>query len=629
MLTWLRGKSGSLMVKLLLGLLVISFAVWGMSGQMLTGVGNHVLAVGETRVQINEYRLAYDRQLQLLSQQFGTRISREQARAFGLEQQVLAQLVAGAVLDEQAREMDLGLSRDRLATLTADDPAFRNASGQFDRNQFEFVLRQVGMRPDDYLRNREQLAIRQQIVDAVADGMGVPDTFLNAVALYRGEDRTAEYLVLDRALVEPIEDPSDDELQVWFDENAASFAAPEYRALEYVKLEPEDIADPAAISDAQVAEFYETHRSSFSQAEQRTISQIVFPNEEAAQAAADRISSGEATFDQIATDLGRSAGDLTLGTFIREDVPDPAIAEAAFALDEGGVSDVVAGSFGSLLVRVDEIAPESARPVDEVSAEIREEMALDEASRILLEVYDGYEDARAGGATLREAATQQNLEVVSVPAIGANGLDPEGNEVAGIPAAEEVLQAAFEAEPNTENAPITLGSNGYVFHEVTEVIPARNRELDEVRDEVLSEWRRQEGRRLLAERANEIAGRLEQGVAMSEVAAELEMDVQTKRGLRRGADDADLGREGVATAFSIPVRGVETIGSNEGDRQIVLQVSEVFAPANASGDTLPENVAQTYAGGLGDDLLDQLVTRLQSQYSVTVNQSAVQQALSF
>src|SRR5690606_20104349 len=105
MLTWLRGKTGSFMVKILLGLLVISFAVWGISGQIFTGVGNHVVAVGDTRVSVNEYRLAYDRQIQLLSQQFGTRITREQARAFGLEQQVLAQLVAGAALDEQAREM--------------------------------------------------------------------------------------------------------------------------------------------------------------------------------------------------------------------------------------------------------------------------------------------------------------------------------------------------------------------------------------------------------------------------------------------------------------------------------------------------------------------------------------------
>ncbi|MBL0934084.1 MAG: SurA N-terminal domain-containing protein [Rhizobiaceae bacterium] len=629
MLTWLRGKSGSLMVKLLLGLLVVSFAVWGISGQIFTGVGNHVLSVGDTRVQVNEYRLAYDRQLQLLSQQFGTRISREQARAFGLEQQVLAQLVAGAVLDEQAREMDLGLSRDRLAALTAEDPAFQNASGQFDRNQFDFVLQQVGMRPDDYLRNREQLAIRQQIVDAVADGMGVPDTFLNAVALYQGEDRTADYIILDRALVEPIEDPADDVLQAWFDENAASFAAPEYRALDYAKLEPEDITDPAAISDEQVAEFYETHRDSFAEAEQRTISQIVFSDAEAAEAASGRIASGDATFDEIATELGRSAGDLTLGTFTRDDVPDPAIAEAAFALEEGGVSEVVDGAFGALIVRVDEIAAEAVRPIEEVSTEIREEMALDEASRILLDVYDAYEDARAGGATLREAAAAQNLEVVSIPAVDANGLDPEGNEVADMPAADEVLQAAFEAEPNTENAPVALGSSGYVFYEVTEVTPARDRALDEVREDALAQWREQETRRLLAERANEIATRIEEGAALAEIAAELELDVQTKRGLRRGADDVDLGREGVATAFSVPVRGVETIGSNEGDRQIVLQVSEVFAPANASAETLPENVAQNYAGGLGDDLLEQLVTRLQAQYPVTVNQGAVQQALSF
>lgn len=629
MLTWLRGKSGSLMVKLLLGLLVVSFAVWGISGQIFTGVGNHVLSVGDTRVQVNEYRLAYDRQLQLLSQQFGTRISREQARAFGLEQQVLAQIVAGAVLDEQAREMDLGLSRDRLAALTAEDPAFQNASGQFDRNQFDFVLQQVGMRPDDYLRNREQLAIRQQIVDAVADGMGVPDTFLNAVALYQGEDRTAEYLVLDRALVEPIEDPAGDVLQAWFDENAASFAAPEYRALDYAKLEPEDITDPAAISDEQVAEFYETHRDSFTEAEQRTISQIVFPDAEAAAAASGRIASGDATFDEIATELGRSSGDLTLGTFTREDVPDPAIAEAAFALEEDGVSEVVDGAFGALIVRVDEIAVEAVRPIEEVSTEIREEMALDEASRILLDVYDAYEDARAGGATLREAAAAQNLEVVSIPAVDANGLDPEGNEVADMPAAEEVLQAAFEAEPNTENAPVALGSSGYVFYEVTEVTPARDRALDEVREDAVAQWREQEARRLLAERANEIATRIEEGAALAEVAAELDLDVQTKRGLRRGADDVDLGREGVAAAFSVPLRGVETIGSNEGDRQIVLQVSEVFAPANASAETLPENVAQNYAGGLGDDLLEQLVTRLQAQYPVTVNQGAVQQALSF
>jgi peptidyl-prolyl cis-trans isomerase D len=628
MLTWLRGKTGSLMVKLLLGLLVISFAVWGISGQIFTGVGNHVAQVGDTRISANEYRLAYDRQINTLSQQFGTRITREQARAFGLDQQVMSQLIAGAVLDEQAREMRLGLSEDRLAALVGQDPAFLNASGQFDRNQFNFVLQQVGMQPRDYRRTREQLAIRQQIVEAVADGIDVPAAFLTAMALYQGEDRTAEYLVLDANRIAPVEDPSNEVLQAWFDENAANYGAPEYRTIEYAQLDPESIADPAAVSDEDVAAFYESHRASFSQEERRTISQIVFPSREAAEEAAERLASGEITFEELAQELGRTPDDLTLGTFTREETPDPAIAEAAFALDEGETSEVVAGTFGSLIVRVDEIEAETTRPLAEVSDEIREEIALDEANRILLDVYDAYEDARAGGASLREAAEQQRLQVVTIDAVDTVGLDPQGNEVPGIPSTQEVLEQAFDAEPNTENAPIPL-TNGYLFFEVTDVTPARERTLDEVRETVLAVWRAQQTASNLASRAAEIAEQLKGGASMSEIASELGIEVQTRRGLRRGADDADLGRDGVAAAFSVPLNGVETIGSNEGSRQIVLQVTEVFAPANASGDALPANVVQNQAAALGDDLLDQLVDRLQSQYQVRINQNAAQQALSF
>ncbi len=86
-----------------------------------------------------------------MSQQFGTRLSREQAKALGIEEQVLGQLVAGAVLDEQANQLGLGLSQDKLAQLTMSDPAFQGPNGQFDRQQFEYVLRQIGMRPEDYL----------------------------------------------------------------------------------------------------------------------------------------------------------------------------------------------------------------------------------------------------------------------------------------------------------------------------------------------------------------------------------------------------------------------------------------------------------------------------------------------
>src|SRR5690606_30275750 len=133
MLDSLRKAAGTWVAKLLLMLLVLSFAVWGISGQFMGGVGNNVLSVGDTDVSINEYRLAYDRQVSVMSQQFGSRLTREQATALGIDNQVLAQLVAGAVLDEQAGEMRLGLSRDRLAQLTAEDQAFQGPDGRFNR----------------------------------------------------------------------------------------------------------------------------------------------------------------------------------------------------------------------------------------------------------------------------------------------------------------------------------------------------------------------------------------------------------------------------------------------------------------------------------------------------------------
>ncbi|TJX08084.1 MAG: peptidylprolyl isomerase, partial [Mesorhizobium sp.] len=87
--------------KALLSLLVISFAVWGISGRLSGTLGGHhsVITAGGTAVSINEYRLAYDRQISVMSQQFGQRITREQAQALGIDNQVLAQLVSGAVLD--------------------------------------------------------------------------------------------------------------------------------------------------------------------------------------------------------------------------------------------------------------------------------------------------------------------------------------------------------------------------------------------------------------------------------------------------------------------------------------------------------------------------------------------------
>src|SRR5690606_19533631 len=231
--------------------------------------------------------LSYDRQINALSQQYGQRITREQATALGLDNQILGQLLSGALLDEQARKLGLGLSKDKLAELTRDDPAFRDASGRFDRRAFDYILNQMGMRPEDYLANRAKVAVRQQIVEAVSDGLKAPATLLRAVALYRGEDRTVDYLAVPRALVEPVAAPSDSVLSGYFEEHKKTYAAPEYRKFTYARLDPADIMDLSSVTDQQVREDYEKNKARFTTPETRTIEQLVFQSREAAEAALD------------------------------------------------------------------------------------------------------------------------------------------------------------------------------------------------------------------------------------------------------------------------------------------------------------------------------------------------------
>lgn len=627
MLGTLRDASGSWVAKGLLSILVLSFAVWGISGRIEGAAGHDsVITVGGTSVSVNEYRLSYDRQVNALSQQYGQRITREQATALGLDNQVLGQLLSGALLDEQARKLGLGLSKDKLAELTRDDPAFRDASGRFDRRAFDYILNQMGMRPEDYLANRAKVAVRQQIVQAVSDGLKAPDTLLKAVALYRGEDRTVDYLALPKALVEPVAAPSDSTLSSYFEEHKKTYAAPEYRKFSYVRLNPEDIMDTSSVTDQQVREDYEKNKARYTTPETRTIEQLVFKSKDAANAALDSLKAG-ATFDKIVTAEGKTDADTLLGTLAKDKIADKAVADAAFSLALNEVSPVVEGSFGPVLLRVTAINPEVVKNEAEVAEAIRKDLALDEANRILLDAHDSYEDSRAAGDTFEEAAAKLKLKVVTVEAIDRTGQTPDGTIVKDLPQSANLIKAVFDAEVGTENEGLPTDADGYLFYEVNGITPARDRTLDEVRQKVVADWTAAETTKLLSEKAEALEKRLQGGETLDTIAAEVSLEKQTKRGVKRDTDDADFGSEGAAATFTVGEGGVGLFSAPTGDAEILFKVVEVIEPAGADASSVPEDVQKSYAAGISDDLLDQLVAQLQTQYKIQIDQVAITQAL--
>jgi peptidyl-prolyl cis-trans isomerase D len=625
MLELLRKAAKTWVAKALLIVLVGSFGVWGIQSRIFASGSDSVITVGSQKVSNTEFQLAFNNAINSISQQFGKRLTVEQARMFGVENQVYGQLMSGAALDQLASNMKLGLSEARLLQLIQADPAFQDETGAFNRRLMDERLNGARIRVEDYISLKSKEAVRTQIADAMAKGFEPPKTLTDALQTYVNERRSIDYLMLTKDNIDPVKTPADDVLAKWFEGNKKKYQAPEYRKITYVKLEPADIADASAVTDAQVKEDYDKRKDSYRTPENRTIEQLAFPDKAAAEAAAAKLAAGT-TFDQLVTEQGKTPTDVLLGDFTRDKMPSKAMADAAFAVKaDGGVTPVVDGLVGPVILRITNIRPETVKTLDDVKDDIRKQLALVQANDDIQSVYTRFEDSRASGATLPEVAKQLQLKAVTLDAVDASGKDVKGNEIKGIPDGSQLLAEAFKTEEGVEPLPLDLQDGGYIWFEVNSVTPARDRKLEEVKDKVVADWTAEQTAAALAKKAAEVSKEIAGGTKMADAAAKLKIAVETKTNFKRNSDDDVIGTAAVNAAFDGPDGFVTSAAG--GDGQIVLQVTDVNdQPQTDALDNSADRIKQI-AAGAGEDIFSQMVTELETEYGATVNRQLANQLM--
>lgn len=623
------GKSwlGKLVVGILFGLLILSFAIWGI-GDVFRGYGvNTVATVGNREIGVEQVRTAYQNELQQLSRRFGRSITADQARALGLEQQLLGRLIAEAALDERASELGLAVSRDTAGEAIVKDPAFRNASGQFDRLAFDSILRANGLTEQAFITEQQAVLARRQLADALTGAIVPPLAMREAIHRYGAERRSIAYVELPASLAGNVDAPEEAALQSFFDERKAAFRAPEYRTVSILSLGPEDLAKPGEVSDADATARYEEEKARrFTRPETRKLQQLSFPSQEEAKAAHEKILAG-ASFADIAAERGVRPEDIEIGTFTREQMIDPAVAEAAFALAPGGVSTPVSGRFGVVLVRAAEVTPAAVRPFAEVADEIKREIAIERARSHLDETHDRIEDQRIAGKPLTEIAREFSLNARTIGPLDRGGNGKDGQPVADIPEREALLRLAFETDIGADNEALRLADGGYLWYDVTNVEGARDRTLDEVRADVAAQWRVDEIARRLSDKAQEIVTRLDQGETIEAIATELSLEARTAEGLARGQAQDGLPANVVTQAFSVHAGKAASAGIGDGDRRVVFKVTAATVPAFVTSTQEAERLQGQLATAITDDVLGEYVASLQSELDVRINQQALRTAL--
>lgn len=615
MLDSMRQAASGWTAKLLLGLLVVSFAVWGISGSIFNYGAGTVATVGDTEVTVPEFQREMQEQVSQIGRQLGTGLTTEQARQFGIPQRVLGVLIGEAALEERAREMNLGVSQDALVQQLRSIEAFQTSDGKFDRDRFRAVLRQNGYTEDRFVEETRARALRNQLSETLSTGMTSPTPLVAALRQYQDETRDISFVTIDEGSIDPLTEPSDAVLASYFEARVEDYRAPEYRKLLLVELDPDGLRETIEVSDEEIAERYELDRQTYARPERRRVQQVRYQTQEEAEDAVARIFADETTFEAVLAERGVDPAAADSGLKTKAEFLDPIVADAAFEPEEGAVFAVADAALGPTLVRVVEVEPETVRSLDEVAPTIRAEIAREKARRRVSELYDAIEDDRAGGMTLREIAEARSLPIIEV-SVSAQGLNPEGDPVAPLAGREDVVADAFESDVGLENDPIRTDDEGFVFYEVLDVTPERDRDLDEVRERVLADWRAGETEKRVAARAEALLEEVRSGKSLEDVARDVGQLVDFRTEISRAGAQPRLSPNARAAAFAGPAGHLAVAPGAEPGSRILLRVDRVNESETSDGAPA---VGEALRQALEGELLASYVDALQESVGVAIN----------
>jgi peptidyl-prolyl cis-trans isomerase D len=617
---------GRLVTGILLGLIAVSFAIWGI-GDIFKGFGSSTLAkIGRTEIGVEQFRQQYNDRLQQLIRQLGRPIPADQARALGLHRSLLGQLLAEAAIDEEVRRLGLNLPDEIIAQRIRNDPVFRGITGQFDRGRFDAVIRQAGFTEARYVAEQKKVLLRQQVIRSLTGDLAAPAVAVDIQDRFNNETRALDYFVLGAEQAGDIGEPSPEALTKFFDERKTLFRAPEFRKVDLIILSPEELAKTITVSDDDVAKSYEADRAKYVTPEKREVHQMVFQNEADARDIAQKLTQPDTTFEQLAAAPDRKGSDINLGLVGKAQILDPAVADAAFALQSGQVSEPVKGRFGTAIVKVGKIVPEVVRSSAEVADEIRRNLALERARKEVRAQYDKIEDERGAGSALADIAKKLGLTVRTIDMIDRSGRGPDGNPVPGLPSIPALFNGIFSTEIGVENDPIQLaGGNGYVWYEAVSSTPSRERPLDEVKDRVVERWRSDQIAARLKEKAKEALEKLKTA-SVSDVATEFGSKPQFIAGLKRNRSQGDFPADALDAVFQTDK---DQPGTTEGanSQWIVFRVTGITVPQIDMASADAKRIQTTLVNAYSEDILAQYIARLQTELGATINEAALAQVI--
>jgi peptidyl-prolyl cis-trans isomerase D len=504
------------------------------------------------------------------------------------------------------------------------DPNFKGQQGSFDHDRYIQLLAANHMTEAAFQDSVRTQMIRNQLTDAVADGMSPPATLVDALYRARAERRAADIVTLTPAAVPAPPTPTDDQLAAYYNAHKDDFRTPEQRALTVATLTLNDVAATIAVPPDKLKSEYDSRQNEFSTPEQRDIQQMLLPDEATAKTAKAQLDAGK-DFTTVAKTLANAdAASTDLGWVKHDDLP-AQLADIAFKLPQGKASDPLQTSFGWHILMVTAVKPAQTQSLDAVKDQLTKEIQRDQAADAIAKTANDIDDAMAGGSSFATVVQKFGLKTQAIPVIDAQGRGADGKPVTLPQPADAVRQAAFASGPG-ETSPLTeLGDDGYFLVHVDKVTPADVRPLNEARSDVVAAWQNDQKKDALGKLAAAMVSDVNGGRSLKEVAAAHKLTVTTTQPLARTGGDPATPPALVAALFGAKTNGA--VSAPAGDNVVVAQLKSIVPADPKTDQGGVKQLTDELSGEMKTDLLGAFTQTLRTNFPVEINQANLDHVL--
>lgn len=616
MLQILRHKAGSIVVKVLFVLLILSFAIWGVGDIFRNrSQSDTVATVGDVTISLGQL----DTQFRTIAQR--QRIPMSVAQQLGLPRQVLDNIISGSLYDQFAADLGYTLSNDAVADAVRNDPAFRDpATGQFSRDRFLQLLQANGTNEAGYIASTRGQLQQRNVMQALFSGAEPPQALVDPITKYRREARVADTVTLRNADQSGVPQPTQADLEAYHKDHGDKFQSPEYRTLSLVLLKTDEFAKSVTVSEDEARTAYDKNQANYQKPEMRRFDQVIAPSKALADQIATAVRGGKPV-QQAVDESGNAAVKLIPVDFTAKSaMPIPALADPGFALAQGQATDPVQSPFGWHVLVLTGVQAARTVPFDEARADIEAQLKQSKAADALYDAANKFEDALADNVPIDKAAQEFGFTVTTVPAVAQDGTTQSGQPLPALPGQAQVLQAAFQLQQGDVSPMGTVDDNTSFIVRVDSIIPPATEPLAKVRDEVAAAWTEQKQADAAAALAAEVAKRLAAGEAAADVAKAVGGQyAETPALLRDGSNAGAVPAALVRDLFAAQVGGTATAETPGG--RIVARLTKV-EPAKPDA-TAEAAVKQDLQRGLAVDVGDGLDQALRARYGVTIDQAVL------